>query len=153
MTKDPRRITLVTRGPGSPDRTWDLSPSASSRVIFVNAFSVLQNALRNSVSELAEDVERVIMDRASTATQYLDLLASLPAEFNGDVLFVRYDESAFLSSLGRGGDRVLYSLSAEDVGFYLDMQRLTAPHPAFGHPLPAFAGRGATKPQVPLLPA
>ena len=127
MNDDKRRITLVTRAPGSPDRTWDLHPSAPSRIIFVDAFSVLQCALRNAVTEFAEDVERVVMDRASTATQYLDLLATLPQEFLGDVLFVRYDSSAFLSAVGRGGERVLYSLTGEDVRFYLETHHLTRP--------------------------
>src|SRR5436305_14985008 len=31
--------------------------------------------------------------------------------------------------------------------------RGNTPHPAFGHPLPAHAGRGATTQRVPLLPA
>src|SRR5947207_9174719 len=35
----------------------------------------------------------------------------------------------------------------------LESRENFAPHPAFGHPLPAYAGRGATTLRVPLLPA
>ena len=44
--------------------------------------------------------------------------------FTGDVLLIREDDSAFLSSLGRGGDRVLYALTANDLRFYLETNEL-----------------------------
>lgn len=124
MNNDLRRITLVARGSASPPRSWDMAPDAQSRLIFVDGFPVLQYALRNAMTELDRDVERVILDRAITATQYLDLLATLPHEFNGDILFVRYDDSGFLSATGRGGDRLLYSLGSSDVLFYLSAHGL-----------------------------
>lgn len=45
-------------------------------------------------------------------------------EFAGDVLMVREDETGFLSSLARGGDRILYALCATDIRFYLEAHRL-----------------------------
>ena len=124
MTTDPRRVTLVARDPGPPSRNWDLSRHAPSRIIFVNAFTVLRFAVEHGM-ELARDVERVIIDRTGSAMQYLDFLASLPLEFLGEVMFVRGDGSAYLSSVGRGGHRILYSLSENDVNFYLDTHALT----------------------------
>jgi hypothetical protein len=47
----------------------------------------------------------VIIDRTGGAMQYLDFIASLSYEFLGDVMFVRADGSAYLSSVGRGGGR------------------------------------------------
>ena len=124
MTTDPRRVTLVARHPGLPSRNWDLSHHAQSRVIFVDAFTTLRFAVDHGM-ELARDVERVIIDRTGSAMQYLDFLASLPHEFLGEAMFVRADGSAYLSSVGRGGHRVLYALSERDVNFYLDTHNLT----------------------------
>src|SRR5216684_3772496 len=101
MTTDPRRVTLVARHPGLLSRNWDLSQHAPSHIIFVDAFTMLRFAIEHGM-ELARDVERVVIDRTGSAMQYLDFLASLPQEFLGEVMFVRGDGSAYLSSVGRG---------------------------------------------------
>ena len=119
MNADSRRITLIARHPGMPERAWDDSTCGRSRLIFVDSLSFLPFALDRGINELGQDVDRVIIDRTGTAVQFLELLASLPHEFVGDVLFVRGDGAGFLSSQGRGGDRVLYALSVSDVDFYL----------------------------------
>jgi len=124
MRRDSRRITLVTRGPATPDRDWSCGPNAGTRLIFLEAFNVLHYALTNGVNEMELDLERVVLDRSNTAAQYLELLSTLPAEFSGDVLYLRDDDTAFLSSNGRGGDRVLYSLGRDDVRFYLETHGL-----------------------------
>ena len=74
------------------------------------------------------DVERIILDRSASADQFLRFLAALPVEAAGDVMSVGRDGGAFLSAVGRGGDRVLYSLGPTDVAFYLNTNRLTAGH-------------------------
>ncbi len=121
--KDLRRITLALRGVGQACH-WNASRSAPSRIIVLDRYNVLRNALLNGIRDLGADVERVILDRWPDPCDYLDLLACLPAEFAGDVLLIRTDGTAFLSALGRGGDRVLYALSTPDVGFYLSMHGL-----------------------------
>ena len=40
------------------------------------------------------------------------------------VTLIRDDETGFLSATGRGGDRILYALSAEDIRFYLETTSL-----------------------------
>lgn len=125
MTNDPRRITLLCRGRSTSQRDWNLDGDANTRVIVMHTFSVLSFALHNGVSELQQDVERVVIDRATTAAGFLDLLASLPHGFTGDILFIRDDDSAYLSATGRGGDRVLYALRGPDVDFYLSAHGLT----------------------------
>ena len=127
MTTDPRRITLITRASRSPHRGWDTSPQAANRIIFLKAFTVLRYALARGVAEMEQDVERVILDHSSTAADFLELLTSLPAEFTGDVLLIRDDDSGYLSATGRGGDRVLYALSTHDIEFYLETHGLLAP--------------------------
>lgn len=126
MKHDTRRVTLINRNRRSAPRAWDMSPTTASRVIAVESVLVLRYALDGGLSEIYRDVERVVLDRTTSAADYLSLLASLPPQFAGDVLLITNDDSGFLSSTGRGGDRVLYALSATDVRFYLEMHGLVA---------------------------
>jgi len=127
VTDDDRRITLISRDTQLKQRNWERSTTGPSRVILLDSFTVLRHALSGSVSSFEVDVERVVLDRSSSASDYLALLAELPREFNGDVLLIRDDETGFLSAMGRGGDRILYALSAYDVCFYLETHRLVEP--------------------------
>jgi hypothetical protein len=124
MTRDWRRITLVARKGGTSVRLWDATRESPNRIIFLEAFTVLRYALAAGVADMQQDVERVILDGCATASQYLEILAALPQEFTGDVLYLRPDDTGFLSATGRGGDRVLYSLSPHDVQFYLEAHGL-----------------------------
>ena len=126
MRNDKRRITLIARGTATPDREWDSSTSAPSRLLFIEAMPFLRQAIDSGVPEMNLDVERVVLDRATSAAEYLDLLAGLPPEFNGDVLLIREDESGFLSATGRGGNRVLYALTPSDIRFYLETHALVS---------------------------
>lgn len=74
------------------------------------------------------DVERIILDRSASAEVFLRFLAALPVATTGDVMSLTADGGAFLSSVGRGGDRILYALGPGDVAFYLDTNRLMAAH-------------------------
>jgi hypothetical protein len=123
MTADNRRITLIARDPGAKPLNWDES-NPKSRLIFIDALAFLRYAIDRGVNELNHDVERVIIDRRGTALQFLEALSSLPTEFVGDVLFVMNEGNGFLSSIGRGGDRVLYAVSPQDIGFYLETNGL-----------------------------
>jgi hypothetical protein len=123
---DARRITLINQpalrvGNG---REWNATRDSSSRIVFVPSFTVLRYAIENAVASLAHDVERVVIDRTATAAEYLELIATLPAEFGGDLMFIRADATGFLSSRGRGGDRVMYLLDVHDVDFYLNTHDL-----------------------------
>ena len=119
-----RRITLIQTSAGAQNRAWDRSIQCPSRCITVPAFNTLSHALRSGVSELAQDIERVILDGSATATQFLELLATLPPQFSGDVVLIRDDGGAYVNALGRGDGRVLYSLTARDVNFYLEVHGL-----------------------------
>jgi len=123
---DLRRITLITRNPSLAERDWDSTLSASTRIIFVKSMSVLEYALRNAVSELHRDVERVIIDRSATSAECMDLLARLPEQFHGDLLLIRHDGAGFLSARARGEGRLLYPLKEVDVEFYLTMHGLVS---------------------------
>jgi hypothetical protein len=129
MKRDGRRITLVTRPSlaSQPERDWNFYGGGSSRIITTGSLTVLRYALDAAVLEMAHDVERLIIDRTGTPAQYLDLLASLPDEFGGDVLFIRNDGGAFMSSSVRGAGRTMYSLMASDLAFYLETHDLLTP--------------------------
>ena len=64
---------------------------------------------------------RVILDGTASATDDLELIASLPMEFSGDVVLIREDGGAFINATGNGSGRVVYSLAPRDLTFYLQI--------------------------------
>jgi|SRR5687768_3026503 len=108
-----RRLTLVVSK--TPLNSWN-----RPGVVLLDSLNRLQHAISTN------DVERIIIDRSASADEFLQFLAELPKETPSDVMSVRDDGGAFLSSTGRGGDRVLYALSPADVGFYLQTTGVTA---------------------------
>ncbi|HEX9459257.1 MAG TPA: hypothetical protein VGA84_08945 [Thermoanaerobaculia bacterium] len=74
----------------------------------------------------SEDVDRIIVDCAATADEFLDLLASLPKDFLGDVVLGRNGSNSFLSAASRADGRFLYALTATDLQFYLETLGLVA---------------------------
>lgn len=115
-----QRVTLIAREMSKPDVDWNYARCRAQRVAFLDSVHALKFALGAAVTDVGLDIERVIVDRAGSADEFLDLLATLPSEFNGDVVLLRDDGGGFMSSSGRGGDRVLYALSPYDVRFYLE---------------------------------
>ena len=132
MKQDSRPITLISRNPSHPDRDWDNSGGSQNRMIRLDSFFLLRSAISSHLVQLDVDVDRVILDRATSAGEYLALLASLPPTFSGDVMLIRDGDEGFLSATGRGGGRVLYALSASDVRFYLEMHGLVTGRVAIG---------------------
>lgn len=126
MNHDNRRITLIGRPPQLPERQWDRSAAAGSKLVMLDSFTVLRYAVARPLVDLDADVERIILDRCSSASEYLALLAQLPHQFAGDVLMIRDDDSGFLSAAGRGDGRVLYALTPYDLHFYLITKGLVA---------------------------
>jgi hypothetical protein len=116
---DTRRITLVSRRPNAL-ATWNLSAEATNRIIFVDIFPLLQYAL----DHVSQDVDRVLIDGTATPEEFLDLLTALPSTFLGDVLMIRDDSNAFLSTVSRADGRFLYALNEDDVQFYLQAHEL-----------------------------
>jgi hypothetical protein len=119
-----QRITLIARKATKPNIDWNYARSSAMRIAFLDSVTALKFGLGVAIHDAALDIERLIVDRAATADEFLDLLAALPPEFTGDVLFIRDDGSGFLSATGRGGDRVVYALSGRDVRFYLETHEL-----------------------------
>ncbi|HEY2323075.1 MAG TPA: hypothetical protein VGJ82_09435 [Thermoanaerobaculia bacterium] len=114
-----RRLTLVARG-GSRD--WESTDLASSSIMTIDSLADLTLTVVDLW--LALDIERVILDGAATASQFLDLLTAMPQEFAGDAIMIRNDGAAFLSAISRGSGRVMYTLTAKDVDFYLQANGL-----------------------------
>ena len=119
-----KRVTLIARAEATPDRDWDLSVGSPTKVCLVDGSATLTTLLRPLVTELELDVERVVVDGGGSATEFLSLLTALPQECPADVLWIGCDGSGFLSAAARGGDRVIYALSASDIRFYLEINQL-----------------------------
>lgn len=117
-------FTLVLPSVISPINWGTSNGTSDSRVIKVDDYRLLMGALHGGVKEFGHEIARVILDRAVDATGFLRLVCNLPVGFRGDVLFVDWSGQGFLSAVGRGDDRVLYSLSAEDVDFYRSVHGL-----------------------------
>ena len=114
-----RRLTVVARG-GSRD--WETTELASSAIMAIDSLADLTITVVDLW--MALDIERVILDGAATPSQFLDLLTALPQEFAGDAVMIRHDGAAFLSAMSRGSGRVLYTLTATDVDFYMQANGL-----------------------------
>ncbi len=114
MTHSSRRFTLVVRNAFEAAPRWQ-----GRRMLFVGSLALIDGAVAR------HDVERIILDRSASANDFLQLLASIPALI-ADILLLGPHGGGFLSAAGRGGDRVLYALSADDVDFYLQTHELSA---------------------------
>ncbi|HYH07874.1 MAG TPA: hypothetical protein VEK11_12525 [Thermoanaerobaculia bacterium] len=124
MTRHEGRITLIAREANKPDTDWNYIRCRSRRIAFLDSVASLKFALAAAVTDVGLDIERIIVDRAGSADEFLDLLATAPADFLGDVVMIRDDGGGFLSATARGGDRVLYALTYHDLRFYLETHDL-----------------------------
>ena len=118
------RLTLVAHDPWRMDMDWNDTPLLDRRMVFLDPKSSLRLSILSALAEPLLDTERVILDRVATAELFLELLASLPPQFAGDLLRIDERGRGYLSATGRGGDRVLYALEPEDVRFYFAMHGL-----------------------------
>lgn len=119
-------MTLVA-GERSNGSDWSRFAKAN-RLIFFDSLPDLHNAVGFAVENTSFDTDRIIVDeRSGDAADFLELLAALPPTFLGDLVFAAADGGGFLSAVGRGGDRVLYRLKADDLAFYLDVAELVHP--------------------------
>ncbi len=126
MENESKRITLIARAAGAADCTWRLPAGSEKRLMVIAPTRGLRHTLVNWVLKSDYDVERVIIDRAVTHDGFLELLSALPDDYVGDLLMIDEQRRGYLSSSCRGGDRVLYRLSAEDVDFYFDSHEVYA---------------------------
>jgi hypothetical protein len=131
MSVDQRRITLLTESKELSERNWNRSNEAGSRVVLLDSIAMLRSTIISPLVRSDSDVERIVLDRCCTESEFLSLLTELPHEFSGDVLMIREGGTneagtSFLSASGRGGGRLLYALTDEDVEFYLETIRLVA---------------------------
>lgn len=118
------RLTLVVTGPSPSQREW-VSPAETTSLMFLDSYQWLE-AMIASKSEL--DIARVVLDKgAASSTDLLRLLVSCGEHFRGDVLLIGPDGGGFLSAIGRGGERILYSPTQTDVEFYLWAHGLVKP--------------------------
>lgn len=68
--------------------------------------------------DLGWEPVRVLIDAAVDAVEFLEVLASIPRLFRGDVVLFANENRGFLSAVGRE-DRVLFAMTRKDIEFYL----------------------------------
>jgi NADPH-dependent ferric siderophore reductase len=118
-----RRITLISHDPRTPDRDWDHSAAAPTRVVILDSLIVLRHAIASGLVDLDLDVERLVLDRNASPAEFLALLEELPHQFTGDVLLIGRDETGFVSTATGGKGRELRAIDAVDVRSYLELHR------------------------------
>lgn len=119
------RMSLVVRNEESFWHAWS-EDSAQVPLRFATSLHEALCAVSAGVHGAGAEIGSIVVDRAASADALLDLLAALPVEFTGDVLYIRGDRSGLVSAMARGGGRVLYALSPGDVQFYLGANGLMA---------------------------
>lgn len=120
MNRHPNRLTLVVDT--IAERGWT-SAAATTGLLYLDSFEAVKQMMSGG-AEL--DIERVILESGSAdAADFLTLIANFGEEFGGDLLLIGADGGGFLSAIGRGGERVLYSPTERDVDFYLAIHGLT----------------------------
>jgi hypothetical protein len=129
MSRDHRRITLLTQSKDFSERIWNHSNEAGSKIVLLDSLAMLRSTILSPLVRSDSDLERIILDRCCSESEFLSLLTELPLEFSGDVVMIREGGTTeggtnFLSASGRGGGRLLYALSDEDIEFYLETVRL-----------------------------
>lgn len=110
---------ILGRQPATP--WWSPEVLRHDAVERIESLAIAMSRLRNDSSFRPE---RIIIDGGITAADSLEFLAALPGDFYGDVLMIEDPKLAFLSAAGTEGRRVLYTLSRNDVDFYLWVYRL-----------------------------
>ena len=86
MERDERRITLITYDKQREERSWNFSDHSTNRIVFIESFALLRSTVASPLVRSDSDVERIVLDRCSTESEYLSLLADLPHTFTGDIL-------------------------------------------------------------------
>jgi hypothetical protein len=115
--KDSRRLTVIFTTGEDKHGTWSHPDDAAVRTLRLNTESVVDDALLLLQDDI--DVDRIVIDRSVSASEFLRLLTVIPEEFQGDVMLVQQDGTAFISASTRGAGRVMYSLNVPDTLFYL----------------------------------
>jgi len=117
------RVSLIATTAGKASRDWKLGSSAQA-VTFIDVPEAPVKTLRALLEDAELDLARLVVDGVIDNGTFLQVLVSMPNQSSVDILWITDAETAYLSSVGRGGDRVLYALTPFDVRFYLEVNDL-----------------------------
>lgn len=112
-----KRITVVAARRQSL-YDWETVAQFDSHLVLLSGPEAILDFFASEPELLGYEISRIIVDRACDAREFLTILCRLPRSFRGDVLMLESENGGFLSAIGRGDDRVLYELDAEDAEFY-----------------------------------
>jgi hypothetical protein len=116
------RISLVAT-PAPEMRDWH-QESPTSSIIFLEAAEDPALQLAEWLSDENLDFERFVIDGGISTRGFLDVLAGMPSGRAVEVLWICEEGNGYLSTVGRGGDRILYALGEADIRFYLEVNGL-----------------------------
>ena len=102
MGNDERRITLVGRHKQMTQRTWVSSNEAANRIVMLDSFTMLRSTVLSPLVKSDADVDRIVLDRSCSESEFLALLAELPQEFSGDLRWMK-------GFAGLGGEHQIFA--------------------------------------------
>ena len=117
-------VTLVAAGETELER-WSASQGAGQYMLVPDT-DMLESMLRSPVVRATGEITRVVFDGVIDLDRYLLLIATLPARFTGEILFIREDGSGYLSTRELKSERTVKAISGLDVEVYLRWHGLPA---------------------------
>lgn len=117
-------VTLVTAADTELAR-WTAG-EGDGRYMVVPDFDMLESMLRSPFVRATGEIVRVVFDGGIDLDRFLLLVATLPEQFDGEILYIRDDGSGYLSSRELKTTRTVKAISEMDVEVYLRWHSLPA---------------------------
>lgn len=120
----PDSVTLVSAARSELSR-WTAA-GGTGRYTVLHDIDVLENMLRNPGSTQTGASVRVVIDGGIDLDRFLLLVATVPDNFQGELLYIRRDGSGYLSTRELKNMRTVKTINEMDVELYLRWHGLPA---------------------------
>ncbi|HVS31755.1 MAG TPA: hypothetical protein VMS98_09895 [Thermoanaerobaculia bacterium] len=120
----PDSVTLVSAAKSEMAR-WTKA-GGTGRYTVLRDIEVLENMLRNPGTSARGESVRVVIDGGIDLDRFLLLVATVPENFEGELLYIRRDGSGYLSTRELKNMRTVKTISEMDVEVYLRWHGLPA---------------------------
>jgi hypothetical protein len=118
-------VTLVSAAESEFAR-WN-SGTGTGRYTVMRNIDILENIIRNPGStEMTGESVRVVVDGGIDLDRFLVLVATVPENFLGELLYIRRDGSGYLSTRELKTHRTVKTISEMEVEIYLRWHGLPA---------------------------
>ena len=116
--------TLVSPAESELER-WSTAERAG-RCLVISDIELLESMLRSAVMQSTREIVRVVIDGGTDLDRFLYLVATLPDTFHGELLFIRNDGTAHLSTRELVHKRTVRTISDVELEVYLRWNGLPA---------------------------